>query len=54
MLTSGEKSGLALESTGQADQAAGEYRLYLQEDPNGRDAARAKEKLASLNSQSPK
>ena len=47
-------AALALESTGQADQAAGEYRIYLQEDPNGRDAARAKEKLASLNSQRPK
>jgi tetratricopeptide (TPR) repeat protein len=43
-------AALALESTGQADKAAGEYRIYLKEDPNGRDAARAKEKLANLNS----
>jgi Tfp pilus assembly protein PilF len=47
-------AALALESTGQADQAAGEYRTYLQEDPNGRDAVRAKEKLASLNVPTPK
>lgn len=41
-------AALALESTGRGGEAAGEYRLYLEEDPNGRDANRAKEKLATL------
>jgi len=47
-------AALALEASDRASEAANEYRIYLEEDPNGRDAARAKEKLASLNSQVPK
>src|SRR5262245_37799817 len=44
-------AALALESTDRNDEAAGEYRIYLQEDPNGRDANRAKDKLAALGGQ---
>ncbi len=47
-------AALALESTDRDAEAAGEYRIYLEEDPNGRDAGRAKDKLASLNSRTPK
>jgi tetratricopeptide (TPR) repeat protein len=43
-------AALAFEAKGQAAESAGEYRAYLQEEPNGRDAARAKEKLASFES----
>ena len=41
-------AALALESTDRASEAASEYRIYLEEDPNGRDAARAKDKLTAL------
>lgn len=44
----------ALEATDRGPDAAREYRLYLEEDPNGRDAARAKERLATLGEQTPK
>src|SRR5262249_24165824 len=47
-------AALALESTERGADAAAEYRTYLEEEPNGRDAARAKEKLAALGAQSPK
>jgi tetratricopeptide (TPR) repeat protein len=47
-------AALALESTGRNDEAAGQYRTYLQEDPNGRDANRAKDKLAALATEAPK
>lgn len=47
-------AALALESTDRGADAAAEYRAYLQEEPNGRDAARAKEKLAALATQAPK
>jgi tetratricopeptide (TPR) repeat protein len=47
-------AALALEATGRKDDAASEYRVYLQEEPNGRDAARAKDKLAALTSEAPK
>jgi len=43
-------AALAFEAKGQAAESAGEYRIYLEEEPNGRDAARAKEKLASFES----
>jgi Flp pilus assembly protein TadD len=38
----------ALQATGQEDEALKEYQAYLKEDPNGRDAARAKQAIASL------
>jgi tetratricopeptide (TPR) repeat protein len=38
----------ALQATGQEGEALAEYQAYLKEDPNGRDAARAKEAIASL------
>jgi Flp pilus assembly protein TadD len=38
----------ALEATQQPGEALKEYRLYLEEDPNGRDAARAKQAVAKL------
>jgi len=41
-------AAMALEATDKSAEAAGEYRTYLQEDPSGRDATRAKEKLASM------
>jgi hypothetical protein len=41
-------AALALEAMGRSGEAAGEYRTYLEEDPNGRDANRAKDKLAAL------
>jgi tetratricopeptide (TPR) repeat protein len=41
-------AAMALEATDKTAEAAGEYRTYLQEDPSGRDAPRAKEKLASI------
>jgi Tfp pilus assembly protein PilF len=40
----------ALEATQQPGEALAEYRRYLEEDPNGRDAARAREAVARLNS----
>src|SRR5258705_12974143 len=43
-------AALALEAKGQSAESAVEYRTYLQEEPSGRDAARAKEKLANLES----
>jgi len=47
-------AALALESTDRGADSAAEYRTYLEEEPNGRDAARAKEKLAALATQAPK
>jgi tetratricopeptide (TPR) repeat protein len=41
-------AALALEAKDKKAEAVQEYRKYLEEDPNGRDAPRAKEKLASL------
>jgi Tfp pilus assembly protein PilF len=41
-------AALALEATNQPQEALKEYRLYLEEDPNGRDAARAKQAVAKL------
>jgi tetratricopeptide (TPR) repeat protein len=38
----------ALEATGQQAEALKEYQVYLEEDPNGRDAATAKKAVASL------
>jgi tetratricopeptide (TPR) repeat protein len=38
----------ALQATGQDDEALKEYQAYLKEDPNGRDAERAKQAIASL------
>jgi len=40
-----------LDPTGCSGDAAGEYRTYWQEDPNGRDANRAKDKLAALSAE---
>ncbi len=40
----------ALEATQQPEEALAEYRRYLEEDPNGRDAARAREAVARLSS----
>ncbi len=37
----------ALEATSQPDEALKEYHLYLDEDPNGRDSARAKQAIES-------
>ena len=47
-------AALALEATDRRPDAAREYRLYLEEDPSGRDAARAKERLAAIGNQAPK
>jgi hypothetical protein len=44
-------AALALESDGCSGEAAGEYRSYLQEDPNRRDANGAKDKLAALSAE---
>lgn len=44
----------ALQATNQPSEALKEYRLYLDEDPNGRDAARARQAVASLSSTEPK
>jgi hypothetical protein len=38
----------AYEATQQPAEALKEYKLYMEEDPNGRDAARAKQAIASL------
>jgi tetratricopeptide (TPR) repeat protein len=46
-------AALALEATDRSPDAAREYRLYLEEEPNGRDAARAKDRLATLGEQAP-
>jgi tetratricopeptide (TPR) repeat protein len=43
----------AFEATQQSDEALKEYRLYMEEDPTGRDAARAKQAIASLTSSRP-
>lgn len=40
----------ALEATHQPEQALAEYQLYLQEDPNGPNAARAREAIARISS----
>ena len=47
-------AALALESNGRGDEAATEYRIYLKEDPNGRDSGRAKEKLAGRDASAPR
>ncbi len=44
----------AFEATQKPDEALKEYRLYMEEDPNGRDAPRAKQAIASLTSPQPK
>jgi len=44
----------ALEATQQPAEALAEYRLYLQEDPKGRDATRAREAVARLSNPVPK
>ena len=41
-------AGLALEAQNRPAEAIEEYRTYLGEDPNGHDAARAKEKISKL------
>jgi tetratricopeptide (TPR) repeat protein len=41
-------AGLALEADHRSGEAVEEFRTYLSEDPNGHDAARAKEKIAKL------
>jgi tetratricopeptide (TPR) repeat protein len=41
-------AGMALEATQQPAEALKEYQLYLDEDPNGRDAGRALEAIARL------
>jgi hypothetical protein len=46
-------AALALEAKQQPAEAAEEYRLYLQEEPNGRDAARAREAIARLSGTPP-
>lgn len=43
-------AALALEAMGQPAEAAEQYRVYLKEDPTGRDAARAREALKRLTS----
>jgi hypothetical protein len=40
----------APEATNQPDDALKEYRLYLEEDPKGRDSDRAKHAIESLSS----
>jgi Tfp pilus assembly protein PilF len=40
----------ALEATGQPEQALAEYQLYLKEDPNGPNAAQAREAVARISS----
>jgi hypothetical protein len=47
-------AALALEATNQPSEATAEYRTYLEEEPNGRDAPRAREKIASLDAHAPK
>jgi hypothetical protein len=44
----------ALEATNQPAEALKEYRLYLKEDPDGKDAQRAKQSIASLTASGPK
>lgn len=46
-------AALALEATQQPAEAAAEYRLYLQEDPTGRDAERARKAVARLSGSPP-
>jgi len=46
-------AALALEATQQQAEAAEEYRLYLQEDPTGRDAERARRAVARLSGAPP-
>jgi DNA-binding winged helix-turn-helix (wHTH) protein len=43
----------ALEEKQRPSEALEEYRIYLEEDANGRDAARAREAIARLNGTSP-
>lgn len=46
-------AALALEALNRQPEAIAEYELYLQEDPTGRDAARAKGKIAKLKTGTP-
>jgi tetratricopeptide (TPR) repeat protein len=46
-------AALALEATQQPFEAVKEYQLYLEEDANGRDAARAKNAIARLSGPKP-
>jgi tetratricopeptide (TPR) repeat protein len=46
-------AALALEATHQQAEAAEEYRLYLQEDPTGRDAERARKAITRLSGSPP-
>jgi tetratricopeptide (TPR) repeat protein len=46
-------AAMALEATGKPAEAASEYRLYLQEDPTGRDAERARKAVARLSATPP-
>jgi tetratricopeptide (TPR) repeat protein len=41
-------AAMSLEATGKPAEAVQEYRMYLQEDPNGRDAERASKAIARL------
>ncbi len=47
-------AAIALEATQQPLEAAKEYQLYLDEDPKGRDAARAQKAIARLSDSPPK
>ena len=47
-------AALALEATQQAAEAIQEYQLYLDEDPKGRDAARAQQSIQRLSATAPK
>jgi tetratricopeptide (TPR) repeat protein len=44
----------AFEATNQPDEALKEYKLYMEEDPNGRDAPRAKQAIAAMANPQPK
>ncbi len=46
-------AAMALEATGIPAEAVQEYRIYLQEDPGGRDAERARKAIARLSSAPP-
>jgi tetratricopeptide (TPR) repeat protein len=46
-------AAMALEATGKPAEAVQEYRMYLQEDPTGRDAERARKAIARLSGAPP-
>lgn len=46
-------AAMALEATGKPAEAVQEYRMYLQEDPTGRDAARAQKAIERLSGMPP-